>query len=39
MRGGDVPAGVQATESGQAALLEVMIKPMPTPQLAEDWGL
>ena len=30
---------IQATESGQAALVEVMIKPMATPETAEDWGL
>ena len=30
---------IKATEDGQAALVEVMIKPMATPQLAEDWGL
>ena len=30
---------IKATEDGQSALVEVMIKPLPTPQLAEDWGL
>ena len=30
---------IQATESGQAAMVEVMIKPMGTPILADDWGL
>jgi acetolactate synthase-1/2/3 large subunit len=30
---------ISATESGTAAVVEVMIKPMPTPQLPEDWGL
>ena len=30
---------IKATEEGQAALVEVMIKPMGTPQLPEDWGL
>ena len=30
---------IQATESGQAALVEVMIKPMPTPETPEDWSL
>ena len=30
---------IKATEDGQAALVEVMIKPMGTPQLPEDWGL
>ena len=37
-----VPAfrrAIKATEEGQAALVEVMIKPMATPQLPEDWGL
>jgi acetolactate synthase-1/2/3 large subunit len=37
-----VPAfrrAVQATEDGQAALVEVMIKPMPTPELPDDWSL
>jgi acetolactate synthase-1/2/3 large subunit len=28
---------IDATESGQAALVEVMIKPMPTPETPEDW--
>ena len=30
---------IKSTEEGQAALVEVMIKPMPTPQLPEEWGL
>ena len=30
---------IQATESGQAAMVEVMIKPMGTPILPDDWGL
>ncbi|MEK7806347.1 MAG: thiamine pyrophosphate-dependent enzyme, partial [Chloroflexota bacterium] len=30
---------IDATESGTAAVVEVMIKPMATPQLPEDWGL
>ena len=30
---------IQATESGQAAMVEVMIKPMATPILPDDWGL
>ena len=37
-----VPAfrrAIKATEDGHAALVEVMIKPMATPQLPEDWGL
>ena len=29
---------IQATESGQAAMVEVMIKPMGTPILPDDWG-
>ena len=28
---------IQATENGQAALVEVMIKPMRTPELPDDW--
>ena len=28
---------IEATESGQAALVEVMIRPMPTPETPEDW--
>jgi acetolactate synthase-1/2/3 large subunit len=37
-----VPAyrrAIAATEAGQAALVEVMIRPMGTPQLAEDWAV
>ena len=37
-----VPAyrrAIKATEDGQAALVEVMIRPLPTPQLPEEWGL
>ena len=30
---------IRATESGQAAMVEVMIKPMGTPILPDDWGL
>ena len=30
---------IQATESGQAALVEVMIKPMRTPEAPDDWSL
>ena len=30
---------IQATETGQAAMVEVMIKPMGTPILPDDWGL
>ncbi|MDA1127852.1 MAG: thiamine pyrophosphate-binding protein [Chloroflexi bacterium] len=30
---------IAATESGQAALLEVMIKPMATPDLPDDWSI
>ena len=30
---------IQATESGRAAMVEVMIKPMATPILPDDWGL
>ena len=29
---------INATEDGQSALVEVMIKPLPMPRLAEDWG-
>ena len=40
---GDLPAAfrraIEATESGQAALVEVIIKPMPTPETPEDWTL
>ena len=28
---------IEATENGQAALVEVMIKPMSTPDLPDDW--
>lgn len=37
---GLVPAyrrAIQATENGQAALVEVLIKPMRTPELPDDW--
>ncbi len=37
-----VPAfkrAIAATEEGQAALVEVMIKPLPTPELPDTWGL
>ena len=30
---------IHATESGQAALVEVMIKPMRTPEAPDDWSL
>ena len=30
---------IHATESGQAALVEVMIKPMATPEAPDDWSL
>ena len=30
---------IDATESGQTALLEVMIKPMATPGLPDDWSI
>ena len=30
---------IQATEGGQAALVEVMIKPLPTPELPDTWTL
>ena len=30
---------IRATEEGQAALVEVMIKPMGTPDLPDDWSL
>ena len=30
---------IEATEAGQAALVEVMIKPMTTPETPEDWSL
>ena len=30
---------IAATEAGQAALVEVTIKPMPTPETPEDWTL
>jgi acetolactate synthase-1/2/3 large subunit len=30
---------IRATEEGQAALVEVMIKPMTTPELPDDWSL
>ena len=29
---------IRATEDGQAALVEVMIKPMRTPELPDDWS-
>jgi acetolactate synthase I/II/III large subunit len=29
---------IRATENGQAALVEVMIKPMRTPELPDDWA-
>ncbi len=30
---------IRATEEGQAALVEVTIKPLPTPELPDTWGL
>jgi acetolactate synthase-1/2/3 large subunit len=30
---------IRATEEGQAALVEVLIKPMRTPELPDDWSL
>jgi acetolactate synthase-1/2/3 large subunit len=30
---------IHATENGQAALVEVMIKPMRTPELPDDWAV
>ena len=30
---------IRATEEGQAALVEVMIRPLPTPELPDDWSL
>ena len=30
---------IEATEQGQAALVEVMIKPLPTPELPDTWRL
>jgi hypothetical protein len=30
---------IQATENGQAALVEVIIKPMRTPELPDDWAV
>ena len=30
---------IRATENGQAAMVEVMIKPMGTPNLPDDWSL
>ena len=30
---------IQATENGQAAVVEVIIKPMPTPEVSDDWSL
>ena len=30
---------IRATEEGQAALVEVLIKPMPTPQVPDTWSL
>ena len=29
---------IRATEEGQAAVVEVIIKPMPTPELPDDWS-
>ena len=30
---------IRATEQGQPALVEVMIRPLPTPELPDDWSL
>ena len=30
---------IQATEAGQAALIEVIIRPMPTPEAPDSWSL
>ena len=30
---------IRSTEEGKAALVEVMIKPMRTPDLSDDWAL
>ena len=30
---------IRSTEEGRAALVEVMIKPMRTPDLPDDWSL
>jgi thiamine pyrophosphate-dependent acetolactate synthase large subunit-like protein len=30
---------IRATQEGQAALVEVMIRPLPTPQLPDTWSL
>ena len=30
---------IRATEEGQAAVVEVIAKPMPTPELPDDWAL
>ena len=30
---------IRATEEGQPALVEVMIRPLPTPELPDDWSL
>jgi thiamine pyrophosphate-dependent acetolactate synthase large subunit-like protein len=30
---------IRATEDGRAALVEVMVKPMRTPELPDDWSL
>ena len=30
---------IRATEAGQAALVEVLIKPMRTPELPDDWAV
>ena len=30
---------IAATENGQAALVEVTIRPLPTPETPEDWTL
>ena len=30
---------IRATDQGQSALVEVMIRPLPTPELPDDWSL
>ena len=30
---------IRATEEGQAALVEVVIKPVRTPELSDDWSV
>ena len=37
--GAALQRAIAATEGGQAALVEVMIKPMATPDLPDDWSI